>query len=336
MKTTTATLLSLTAVILMAAPNGYHAVGKVHIGGAGGWDYAMMDSEARRLYVSHATHVVVVDADSEKVVGDIPDTPGVHGIAIATKLNRGYTSNGRSNNVTIFDLKTLKMVGQVKVGQNPDAIWYEAAPNKVFTFNGKSNDASVIDAATNQVVATIPLGGKPEFPAADGRGKLYVNIEDTHEMAEIDAVKLSVTKRYTLTGCEEPSGLAMDTKNRRLFSVCGNKVMIVSNPDSGKVLATLPIGEGADGAGFDAGSGLAFSSNGEGTMTVVHEISGKYEVLETVKTQPGARTMAVDTKTHKIYLPTAQFGVPSAATAQQPHPRPPVLPDSFVLLVVGQ
>ena len=334
MNTTAATLLFLTAVKLMAAP--YHAVGKIQIGGDGGWDYATMDADARRLYVSHGTHVVVLDPDAGKVVGDIPDTPGVHGIAIAAKLNLGYTSNGRANSVTIFDLKTLKAIGQVKVGQNPDAIWYDAASNRIFTFNGRSNDATVIDAASNQVVSTIPLGGKPEFPAADGNGKIYVNIEDTHEIAEIDMAKGSVTRRYTLTGCEEPSGLAMDTKKRRLFSVCGNKVMVVSTPDSSKVVATLPIGESADGAGFDAGTGLAFSSNGDGTLTVVHEVSGKFEVMETVKTQRGARTMAVDSKTHKIYLPTAEFGPAPAPTAQQPRPRPSAVPGSFMLLVVGQ
>jgi YVTN family beta-propeller protein len=334
MNTAAATVLFLTAVQLMAAA--YHPVGKIQIGGDGGWDYAAMDADARRLYVSHGTHVVVVDPDGGKVVGDIPDTPGVHGIAIATKLNRGYTSNGRGNNVTIFDLKTLKTIGQVKVGQNPDAIWYDAASNRIFTFNGRSNDATVIDAASNQVVSTIPLGGKPEFPAADGNGKIYVNIEDTHEIAEIDMAKASVTRRYPLTGCEEPSGLAMDTKKRRLFSVCGNKVMVVSSPDSGRVVATLPIGDGADGAGFDAGTGLAFSSNGEGTLTVVQELSGKFEVMETVKTQRGARTMAVDSKTHKIYLPTAEFGPAPAPTAQQPRPRPSTAPGSFMLLVIGQ
>ncbi|MEO8127561.1 MAG: YncE family protein [Bryobacteraceae bacterium] len=336
MKTTRAALLFLTALTVIAASNGYRSMGRISIGGDGGWDYLTVDSEARRLYVSHATHVAVVDLDSEKVVGDIPDTPGVHGVAIARALNRGYTSNGRANNVTVFDLQTLKLVAQVATGQNPDAIWYDSASNKVFTFNGRSKDATVIDAATNQVAATIPLGGKPEFPAADGHGKIYVNIEDTHEIAEIDVAKLSVTKRYVLSGCEDPSGLAMDSKSRRLFSVCGNKVMAVSDPDSGKVVASLPIGAGADGAGFDADLGLAFSSNGEGSLTVVHKVAGKYEVMETVKTQRSARTMAIDPKTHKIYLSAAELGPAPAPTAQQPRPRPQPLPGTFGVLVIGR
>lgn len=329
-------LLFIAAVTLTAAPDSYHVTGKIQIGGEGGWDYVTMDSAGRRLYVSHATRVVVVDPDAEKIVGEIPDTAGVHGIAIAPKLNHGYTSNGRSNNVTVFDLKTLKATGQIATGQNPDAILYEPSANKVFTFNGRSKDATVIDAGTEKVVATIPLGGKPEFAQADGKGKIYVNIEDTHEMAEIDAKNNSVTKRYTLTGCEEPSGLAIDTGKRRLFSVCANKVMIVSDPDAGTVVATVPIGQGADGAGFDAGRGLAFSSNGDGTLTVVRGSGTKYEVAETVQTQRGARTMAVDSKTHKLYLPSAQFGATPAATDQQPRPRPAIVPGSFMLVVVGQ
>lgn len=326
----------LAAISAMAASAGFHVAGKLQIGGDGFWDYLTMDSDSRRLYVSHGTHVTVVDVDTEKAIGDIKDTSGVHGIAIAPKLNRGYTSNGRSNNVTVFDLKTLKEVGRIKTGQNPDAILYDPHSNRVFTFNGRSNDASVIDASTDKVVATIPLGGKPEFPATDGHGKIWANIEDTHEIAEIDTAKAVVTKRYSLTGCEEPSGLAMNVKGRRLFSVCGNKVMVVSDPDAGKIVATLPIGEGADGAGFDPGLGLAYSSNGEGTLTVVRESGGKYEVVENAPTQRGARTMAVDTKTHKIYLPTAQFGPAPAPTKETPRPWPSITPGSFVVLVVTQ
>jgi YVTN family beta-propeller protein len=327
----------LAAVSGIAASGGFHVAGKIQIGGDGFWDYLTMDSDSRRLYISHGTHVTVVDVDSEKVIGDIPNTSGVHGIAIAAKLNRGYTSNGRSNDVTVFDLKTFKEAGRIKTGQNPDAILYDPHSNRVFTFNGRSKDASVIDAATDKVVATIPLGGKPEFPATDGQGIIWANIEDTNEIAEIDAAKAVVTKRYSLTGCEEPSGLSMNVKGRRLFSVCGNKVMAVSDPDAGKVVATVPIGGGADGAGFDPGLGFAYSSNGEGaTLTVVRESSGKYEVVENAPTQRGARTMAVDTKTHKIYLPTAQFGPPPAATKENPRPWPSIIPGSFVVLVVTQ
>jgi DNA-binding beta-propeller fold protein YncE len=330
-------VIALTAAALVAAADSYHVLGKVQIGGEGGWDYLTMDSAAHRLYVSHATKTVVVDVDSEKVVGEIPDTPGVHGIAVAPELNRGWTSNGRGNNVTVFDLNTLKASGHIGTGQNPDAIQYDAPSKRVFTFNGRSKDATVIDASSGNVVGTIPLGGKPEFSASDGKGKVYVNIEDTHEVAEIDAAKGAVSKRYVLEGCEEPSGLAMDTKGRRIFSVCGNKVMLVSDPDAGKVIATVPIGGGADGAGFDPGSGLAFSSNGEdGTLTVVRKNGNTYEVVETVKTAKGARTMTVDAKTHKLYLSMAQYGPTRAATTEKARPRPPILPGSFSVLVVGQ
>src|SRR6266851_10159637 len=298
----------VTTVIAMAAPGGYHVIKEVKIGGEGGWDYITVDKAAGRLYLSHATKVVVVDMDSGKVAGEIPDTPGVHGIAVAPSLNRGFTSNGRSDNVTIFDLKTLKAIGQAKTGQNPDAIQYEPVSGRVFTFNGRSKDATALNAKTGEVEGAIPLGGKPEFSAADGKGKIYVNIEDTAEVAEIDARKLSVTRRYPIKPCEEPSGLAMDVKNRRIFSVCRNKIMVVSDPDSGRVLATPAIGAGADGAGFDPGRGIAFSSNGgDGTLTVVGEVSGKWEVIENAPTKRGARTMAVDTRTHRIYLPTAEF-----------------------------
>jgi DNA-binding beta-propeller fold protein YncE len=324
------------AVAAIAAPNGYHVIRKIKIGGEGGWDYLTMDSAARRLYVSHATKVVVVDVDAGTVVGEIPNTPGVHGIALAPELGRGFSSNGRGNNVTIFDLKTLKTIGQVKTGDNPDAIQYEPLSGRVFTFNGRSKDSTAFNAKTGAVEGTIPLGGKPEFSAQDGKGRIYVNIEDTSEIAEIDARKLSVTKRYSLAPCEEPSGLAMDTRNRRIFSVCDNKVMAVSDPDAGKVLATPPIGEGADGAGFDPGRSLAFSSNGDGTLTVVQNKSGKWEVAETATTQRGARTMAVDTKTHNLYLPAALYGPAPAATAKTPRPRPAILPDTFEILVVGQ
>jgi hypothetical protein len=327
----------LAAAAVAAAPNGYRVIGKIQIGGEGGWDYVTVDSAARRAYVSHATRVVVVDIEAGKVVGEIPDTPGVHGIAIAPKLGRGFTSNGRSNNVTIFDLKTLKSLGQAPAGQNPDSILYDEVSGRVFTFNGRSNDATAINARSGAAEGTIPLGGKPEFSVADGKGSVYVNIEDTNEIAVIDSRKLSVSKRYALTGCDAPTGLALDNAHRRLFSVCGNKVMIVSDPDAGKVVGSVPIGPGSDGAGFDPGRGLAFSSNGgDGTLTMVRETSGKYEAAGNVTTQPGARTMTVDPVTHKVYLPAARYGPAPAATGQKKGGRPPMLPDSFVLLVVGQ
>jgi YVTN family beta-propeller protein len=327
----------LSAGALVAASGGYHVIKEIKIGGEGGWDYATMDSSARRLYVSHATHVVVVDVDAGKVVGDIPETQGVHGIAIAPKLNRGFVSDGRANMVTVFDLKTLKTLGTVKTGTNPDAILYDPASDRVFTFNGRSNDSTVINAKTNAVEGTIPLGGKPEFSAADGKGKAYVNIEDTSEIVELDTKAMTATKRYSLKPCDEPSGLAMDVKNRRLFSVCGNKMMAISDPDTGKLVATPPIGQGPDAAAFDPGTGLAFSSNGrDGTLTVIEEKNGKYEVVETAITQRGARTMALDTKTHDIFLPTADFGPAPATTPSNARPRPSMVPDSFRIIVVGR
>src|SRR5579864_7112748 len=251
-KVITLTLAALFAIAAFAAPTGWKVLKEIKIGGDGGWDYLTMDSAARRLYVSHATHVVVVDPDAGKVVGDIPDTPGVHGIALAPELNRGFVSNGRGNNMTIFDMKTLKMISQVTTGMNPDGIRFEPKSGRVFTFNGNSKDATAIDAKTGMVVATIPLGGKPEFPVADDRGHVYANVEDTNEIVEIDTAKAMVTKRISLKPCDGPSGLAMDVKKRRLFSVCSNRVMAISDPDSGKVLASPAIGAGADGVAFDA------------------------------------------------------------------------------------
>jgi hypothetical protein len=324
-------ILGLLPIMLaMAAPTGYHVLGEVKIGGEGGWDYVTVDSAARRLYVSHATHVAVVDVDSGKVVGDIPDTQGVHGIAVAAELNKGFTSNGRSNNVTIFDLKTLKAIGQVATGENPDSIRYDSVSGRVFTFNGRSNNSTAIDAKTGKVAGTIALGGKPEFSVADGKGMVFVNIEDKNEVVAIDAAKLAVAKRYSLSPCDGPSGLAIDTKSRRLFSVCSNRLMAVSDPDSGKVLATPAIGQGSDGAAFDPGTGYAFSSNGDGTLTVVQQAGAKWEVLENIATERGARTIALDDKTHKLYLPTAR------TAPSQGGGRATYLPETFKVLIIGK
>jgi DNA-binding beta-propeller fold protein YncE len=322
--------ISLVPLLLAAAPTGYHLVGEIKIGGEGGWDYLVADSAAHRLYVSHATHVVVVDLDSQKVVGDIPDTQGVHGIAIASEFNRGFVSDGRTNNVTIFDLKTLKPIGTVATGEDPDAIRYDPVSKRVFAFNGRSKSATVIDAKSGAVVATIPLPGAPESGVADGKGKVYVNIEDTSEIAEIDAAKGTMTKKYSLSPCDGPSGLAFDAKNRRLFSACSNRMMAVSDPDAGKVVATPAIGAGSDGAAFDPGTGLAFSSNGDGTLTVVSQTGGKYEVAENIATQQGARTLTLDEKTHNVYLSAAQTA-PGRSGG-----RATFLPNTFKVLVVGK
>ena len=322
-------------VVVCAAPAAYHVVNKLQLGGEGGWDYLYADSQARRLYISRGTHVMIVDLDSGRLAGDLPNTPGVHGIAVAPELGRGFTSNGRANTATLFDLKTLRPLGQVKTGANPDAILYDRASRRVVTFNGKSADATVFSATSGQVLATIPLGGKPEFSAADGHGKVYVNNEDTAEVIEIDSRKLVVTHRWSIKPGESPSGLALDARHHHVFSVCGNKLMTILDLRTGKV-ATLPIGQGADGAAFDPETRLIFSSNGEGTVTVAREVAkGKFEVLQTVPTQRGARTMAIDLQTHNLYLPTALFGPAPEPTAAAPRPRPQAIKDSFMLVVAA-
>ena len=316
----------------------YRVIKKVALGGDGGWDYLKVDAEARRLYISRSTRVMVVDADTLAPVGEIPDTPGVHGIAIASDLGRGFTSNGRDDSVTIFELGTLKPLGRVKTGTNPDAILYDVLTHRVFAFNGRSGDVTVIDAKEGTVAGTIPIGGKLEFGVSDGAGRIFVNVEDKGEIAVLDARVMKVLARWPLGGCEEPSGLALDLEHRRLFSVCDNKQMAVVDADKGRVVAKVAIGGGPDAAGFDPERQLAFSSNGEdGTLTVVHESTpDKLEVVQTVATQRSARTMALDPKTHNVYLVAAEFGATPPATTAQPRPRPPVLPGSFTVLVVGR
>jgi DNA-binding beta-propeller fold protein YncE len=318
------------------APGGYRLAGTIAIGGEGGWDYLKVDSAAHRLYVSHATRVDVVDTESGTVVGAIPDTPGVHGIALAPELGRGFVSAGRANAVTVFDLKTLATLATIPVtGENPDAITFEPVSRRIFTFNGRTANATAIDATTNQVVGTVPLGGKPEFAVVDGTGTVFVNIEDKSLLVAFDARTLEVKARWPLAPCEEPSGLALDRAHRRLFSVCGNAMMAVMDADSGKMIATLPTGDGTDGAAFDPAAGLAFASNGEGTLTVVREETpGKYAVAGSVPTRRGARTIALDESTHRLYLPTAEFGPPPSPTADRPHPRPSIVPGTFVVLVM--
>ena len=316
-----------------AAGGGYKVTGKIHVEGEGGWDYLVVDADSRRLYLSHATHVAVFDLDSRKVAGDIPDTPGVHGIALAPDLGRGFVSAGRANSVTIFDLRTLKTLGTVPAGTNPDAILYDSFSKRVFAFNGRSKDATAIDAAAGKRISTFPVGGKPEFAVADGKGSVYANIEDTSELVQIDAQKMAIVHRWPLAPCKEPSGLAMDAKSRRLFAVCDNQMMAVIDADSGNVIATPKIGEGPDAAGFDPGTGDIFSSNGEsGTLTVVHEDApDKYSVAENVPTEKGARTLALDPKTHTLYLPAAEM-IPPAAGQKWPS----VKPGTMHLLVVSK
>jgi DNA-binding beta-propeller fold protein YncE len=330
-------LMALLATFAIAADSGYHLINTFKLGGEGGWDYLTLDSSSRRLYISRATHVMVIDADSGKSVGDIPDTPGVHGIALVPELGRGFVTNGRDASVTIFDIQTLKPTGKVKAGENPDAVLYDPSSKRLFVFNGRSHDATVIDPAAGKVLGTIKLEGKPEFAASDGKGEIFVNIEDKSQIDAIDPSKMEVKARWPLAPCQEPSGLAIDRKNRRLFAGCDNKVMAVVDADSGKVIATPPIGEGVDANAFDPETKLAFASCGDGHLTVVREESpDKFTVVENVPTQEGARTMALDEKTHNVFLVTAKFGPLPPPTPENPRPRRPVLPDTFVVLVFGK
>jgi len=325
----------LLALAFADAP-GYHVIKKIKLGGVGGWDYLTVDSQARKLYVSRATHVIVVDLDTNQQVGDILNTDGVHGIALAPEFKRGFISCGKSNSVLIFDINTFKPVSKVAVWDTPDAIIYDPSSKKVFTFNARSKDATVIDPASGKIIKAIVFGGKPEYAAADGKGKIFVNIEDTSEVAVIDTKDLVITNRYSLKPGEEPSGMGLDAARDIVFSGCHNNMMTALDGGTGKIIATVPIGSGVDGNGFDAGTGLAFSSNGDGTLTVVQESSGTYTVAETVPTQKGARTMAIDPVTHNIYLPTANFGPAPLPTKASPKPRPAPIKGTFVILVVGK
>ena len=329
-------IASLAIASLALAAEGFKVINKIKIGGTGGWDYVAVDPDANRVYASHGTLVEVVDLKSGKAVGQITQLHGVHGIAVAPEFGKGFITNGQSNSVTIFDLKTLAKVGEPQTGQNPDSVCFEPKTKRIFTFNGRSSDSTAIDPKTNEVIKSLPLTGKPEECAADGTGKLYVNLEDSNEIIEIDAAKPAVLRHASLAPCESPSGLAIDIKNKKLFSACSNKVMAVTDIPSLKVIATPTIGSGPDGAGFDPGLGLAFSSNGgDGTLSIVKEVNGKYQTVDTVTTERGARTMTVDSKNHRVYLLAAEFG-PAPAAEPGKRVRPPILPDSFHILVVGK
>jgi DNA-binding beta-propeller fold protein YncE len=288
---------------------GFHIIKKILIPGQGSWDYLTVDENARRLYVSHGTQVEVLDVDAGTIVGKVPDTPGVHGIAIASDLGRGFTSNGQASNVSMFDLKTLKLIEQVPTGKKPDAIVYDQATSQVFAFNGGGNSATAISAADGKVNGTVDLGGGPEFAVSDGVGYIYNNLEDESQLLKINSRRLVVERRWPTTPCQSPSSLAMDRSNRRLFLGCRSKVMAVVNADTGKVLTTLPIGDHVDATVFDQSLGLIFNSNGEGTITVIHQDSpDHYYVVETVKTLPRAKTMTLDGRTHRLFLSTVEDG----------------------------
>jgi DNA-binding beta-propeller fold protein YncE len=325
------------AAAQQAPPAGYHLLKKIVIGGEGGWDYLALEAKSRLLYVSHGNAFEVVNVDTGAKLDPIPNLKGVHGVAFAPDRDRGYISNGRGNSVTVFELGTRKVLEEIPVsGKNPDSIMYEPVSGRVFTFNGGTANATAIDAATNKVVGTIDLGGKPEFAVHDGAGVVFVNNEDKSEIIDFDAKTLEIKKRWSIAPGEGPSGLAIDLKNKRLFSVC-DKLMIVSDYENGKTIASIPIGNGPDAVRYDPGTGLAFSSNGEGTLTIVKQVSAnEYNVLETVKTAPRGRTMELDPKTHNVFIVTAEYGPAPAPTAEQPKPRPVPVPGTFQVLVFGK
>jgi len=335
-------LAALGLLSTLAVPNGhaegpYKLLKEIQVGGEGGWDYLAVDQFARRLYVSHSTKVVVVDIDKDTVVGEIADTPGVHGIAIAPKLGLGFTSNGRENKASIFDLKTLKTSSKVDTGENPDAILYEEGQQEVYTFNGRGQSATVFEPKTGKVVATIPLAGKPEYAVAYSKaGRIYNNLEDKSEVAVIDTKTHKVVERWPVAPGEEPSGMALDGQHHRLFLGCGNKLMVMLDSTNGKVVASVPIGQGVDATKFDRATQLAFCSCGDGTVTIAHEDSpDKLTVVQTLKTEPRAKTMALDPRTHKIYLGSAKFGAASEQPSSGKKGRPSAVPGTFKVLVYG-
>jgi DNA-binding beta-propeller fold protein YncE len=304
----------------------------VPVPGEGGWDYVTVDEVGRRVYVSHATCVDVLDADTGELKGKVTDTAGVHGIAVAPALGRGFTSNGKANAVSVFDLKTLKTLETVATGKNPDSILYDPASKRVFAFNGADATATVIDAAAAKVAGTVQLGGKPEGCVSDGAGNVYVNIENKHEVLKIDADKLTVLERWSVAPAKDPVSLAIDTKTGRLFVGCRSKEFVVLSAKTGKAVATLPIGEGVDAGGFDPETKLAFCSCGDGTVAVIRQESeDKYALAETIKTKARARTMALDPKTHKLFLPAADF-----KASDQPKGRPTMVPKSFSVLIYAK
>ncbi len=327
-------VISLTALMIsgssLYAQSNYKVVNKIHVPGDGGWDYLSVDEGNGRIFVSHATIAQAIDIKTGQLAGTIPDTKGIHGIAIASDLNKGFTSNGRDSSVTVFNLKTLEVIKKIKVsGQNPDAILYDSFTKRIFTGNGRSASFSVIDAVNNKEIGVIPLEGKPEAIVTDGKGKIFVNIEDKNLINVIDAGAMKVITHWPINPGEEPSGLALDNQTHLLFSVCSNKLMVVVDALTGKVITTLPIGEGCDGAAFDPVFKRAYASNGQGTMTVVQEENGNnFKVLETVATQPGARTIALDKTSHHIYMTTAEY----ESAPSEGNRRPPIKPGSFVIL----
>jgi YVTN family beta-propeller protein len=316
--------------------SGYHVIRSIKIGGKGGWDYIAINKEMNRIYVSHDTLVYILNESTGDSIGVIPNTRGVHGIAFAAPFGKGYTSNGKANTATVFDLKTNQTIKEIKTGENPDAIVFDAFSKTIFICNGRSKDATVIDPSSDTVITTIALDGKPEAPVSDGAGNIYVNIEDRNEVAHINTKTWKVEHRWSIAPAEGPTGIAMDKVTKRLFVGC-DKLMVVLDSETGKVIAQLPIGDRCDGVVFDAQLGYIFTSNGEGTLTMVQEVTAdSFRVVATIPTKRGARTLALDEQTHHIFLPTAEFEAAPPATPENPRPRPKIVPGTFQVLEVGK
>jgi DNA-binding beta-propeller fold protein YncE len=322
------------AFTYLPAQNNFHILKTFHIQSAGGWDYLIVGPGNGRLYVSHGTQVNILDKTTGDSIGVIENTTGVHGIAFDKEHNKGFTSNGRLNNVTVFDLKTNAVIAQISTSANPDAIMFEPFSKKIITCNGRGKNLSIIDPVNNKLLDSIDVGGKPETAVSNGDGMVYVNIEDKNEIVAVNMKTMKVDKHWPLAPAEEPTGLCYDKTTNRLFAGCGNKLLAIVDASNGKVIATLPIGDGCDGAGFDQSTKNIFTSNGEGTMSVYHEKSAnEYEKVSTITTKRGARTITVDQDTHLIYLPTADFENPDPNT---PNARPRMIPGTFQVLVIGK
>jgi DNA-binding beta-propeller fold protein YncE len=330
-------LLLLGVVGASAQSGSYKILRRMTVGGDGSWDYLRVDPDAHRIYVARSTHLMIVDENTGKVIGDIPDTKGIHGVALVQDLNKGFTSNGGDKSVTVFDLKTLKTIEKISIdGENPDSITYDPVTKRVFTLNGGTKDSTAIDPATDKVVGTVVLGGKPEEPTMDGKGTMFVNLEDKSAIVAIDTKSLKITGGpWPLAPCEGPSALAMDQAHRRLFAACGNMVGVM-NADNGKVVASPPIGGDPDGDGFDPATGMIFATCRQGVLSIIHEDSpDKYTVVGNIDTQFGARTMTYDPKTHHVFTETADFSAAPPATPDNPRPRPQQVAGSFVILELG-
>ena len=336
---TTTLCLVATPVAAVSAqtsrPATYHVVRALTLGGDGRWDYLTVDTAGHRLFIARQTRIMVVDPDSGRLLGEVPGLNGAHGVALVYPAGHGFATSGHDSTVTMFDLKTLHVLRRTKAADDADGVLYDPASRRVFTFNGDAGTSSAIDPVSGKLIGTIPLGGKPEFGVTSGHGRLYVNLEDKAEIVEIDPTAMRVIRRWSLAPCEEPTGLALDREHQLLFSGCHNKLMAISNAAQGKMIAHVPIGGGVDAGAFDSVSQLAFASNGDGTLTVVHEDSPTaFHVVSTVTTRPGAKTMALDGRTHRVYTVTSAFGPAPAPTDSEPHPRPSLVPGTFSLLVL--